>query len=101
MAAGGDGGALVKPEELQPIRVDGNEMQDRNTWLLHLEMSVEDLERIPGGPKEGLKVKLIDYGGSDTQRVDYELEAVLEYSNHLSCWLGVMEEGTLEHGEVR
>ncbi len=60
------------------IYFDGNEGTETG-YGLWLGRSIEDLAKIPGGPKEGMKVTIYMTG-------EIEMEAVLEWDERCKCW---------------
>jgi hypothetical protein len=54
------------------IYFDGNDQNDRGNYGLWLNRSVEDLAKIPGGPKDGMTVTIYMIG-------EIEMEAVLQW----------------------
>ena len=69
------------------IYFDGNEGTETGQYGLWLSRSIEDLGKIPGGPKEGMKVTLYMTG-------EIEMEAILEWSARWNGWTGRPVEGT-------
>jgi hypothetical protein len=63
------------------IYFDGNDQNDRGNYGLWLNRSVEDLAKIPGGPKDGMTVTIYMIG-------EIEMEAVLEWDEKWKAWTG-------------
>ena len=63
---------------LSRVYFDGNEATETNLYGLWLTKSVEDLAKISGGPKVGMKVSIYMIG-------EIEMEATLEWSER---WKG-------------
>jgi hypothetical protein len=61
------------------IYFDSNEGSDTGNYGLWLKRSLEDLARIPGGPKNGMKVVIYMIG-------EIEMEAVLEWDEEWKAW---------------
>jgi hypothetical protein len=70
------------------IYFDCNDSAETGNYGLWLGRSIADLAKIPGGPKEGMKVTIYM---SD----EIEMEAVLEWDARWNAWTGRPVEGTI------
>jgi hypothetical protein len=70
------------------IYFDGNEGAETGCYGLWLSRSIEDLAKIPDGPKEGLKVTIYMIG-------EIEMEAILEWNAQWNSWTARPIEGTI------
>jgi hypothetical protein len=75
----GGGGVGCKKHTMYRIYFDGNDANDQGNYLLGFNKSIEDLARIPGGPKEGMTVTIYMIG-------EIEMEAVLEWDEKWKAW---------------
>jgi hypothetical protein len=64
---------------LPRIYFDTNEGASADAYGLWLEKSKQDLAKIPGGPKEGMKITIYMIG-------EIEMEAVLEWNTDWNEW---------------
>ena len=71
------------------IYFDGNEGPDSERYGLWLGKSVEDLDKIPGGSQEGMRVVIYMVG-------EIGMEATLEWNTHWNGWTGRPIEGTIK-----
>ncbi len=69
------------------VYFDGNEGTDDERYGLWLGKSVQDLARIPDGPREGMMVTIYMVG-------EIEMEATLEWDNRWNGWTARPIEGT-------
>ena len=70
------------------IYFDGNEGTETNRYGLWLARSQEDLAKIPGGPREGMKVTIYMIG-------EIEMEAILEWNARWNGWTAQPIDGTV------
>jgi hypothetical protein len=70
------------------IYFDGNDGPDDHTYGLWLSKSIEDLAKIPGGPKEGMLVTIYMIG-------EIEMEASLEWNSKWDAWTARPAQGTV------
>jgi hypothetical protein len=70
------------------IYFDGNEGPDSHRYGLWLDKSLEDLAKIPGGPREGMMVTIYMTG-------EIEMEATLEWDAKWKGWTAHPVEGTV------
>jgi len=62
------------------VYFDGNEGTETGCYGLWLDRSIEDLAKIPNGPKEGMKITIYMIG-------EIEMEAMLEWSERWKGWV--------------
>jgi hypothetical protein len=74
--------------QLFRIYFDGNEGTENGSYGLWLKKSIEDLAKIPGGPRAGLKVTIYMIG-------EIEMEAILEWNERWNGWTARPIEGTV------
>lgn len=67
--------------DMYRIYFDSNEGTETGAYGLWLSKSVEDLAKIPGGPKDGMKVTIYMIG-------EIEMEAILEWNPQWNGWTG-------------
>jgi hypothetical protein len=76
------------PAALHRVYFDGNEGTETNLYGLWLKKSEADLAKIPGGPREGMKVTIYMIG-------EIEMEALLEWNEKWQGWTARPIEGTM------
>jgi hypothetical protein len=75
-------------QTLYRVYFDGNEGDSEGRYQLSLNKSKEDLAKIPGGPKVGMKVTIY-------MIAEIEMEAILEWSDRWNRWIARPIEGTI------
>jgi len=73
---------------LPRVYFDGNEGTEENLYGLWLSKSIEDLAKIPGGPKEGMKITIYMVG-------EIEMDALLEWNEAWNGWTARPIAGTV------
>jgi hypothetical protein len=73
---------------MQRIYFDSNEGPDDQSYGLWLSKSIDDLAKIPGGPKEGMRVTIYMIG-------EIEMEGTLEWNARWDAWTARPLEGTI------
>ncbi len=68
--------------DLPRVFFDGNDGSDETGWELHFDTSEADVARSPGGPRNGLLVRLYSPG-------ELEWDAVLRFERERGMWVGM------------
>ena len=88
----GDLQAVRYTEAMHRVYFNANERPGAHAaderFALNADLSAEDMARIPGGPRDGLRVLLYD-------AEDIEVEAVLAFDPGFRMWMGDPDFSTL------